>query len=293
MMKICIDDYLLEKYLDSEKEFFDYETSNVSTDNIVDVTKTGTGYYDDFLSADKNKHLQEESNLTGKIISMSPEEYYKKCAESIFECSVNELKSSRQADTGVIEKLKAVLLKYKRKLCIPVIDYAGKYQDGLHRMCAIGELYGWNFSVPVLVVDWYDKDLANNISNEEEQAKIDQENIEKAIDKSLKHSYKDINQFRDQLSAELSEVFKNDNRRKVPDHIELKETADDYSFTLFGYEYSIGKELVKVLLTDNRDLLDNVIKDTSLETNSQRSKHECINCPKFKFKLVESIDYSL
>lgn len=142
-------------WLDEELKIRDYRTESIEADslNIIDCKKASVLYYQNFLDDEGKKFMLEQLGLSSKIIKMSPNQYYKCCADKIMRCSVNRLKSTRGSDIRTLEKLKAVILKHKKKLCIPMINFSMISQEGLHRMYVIGELYGWDFKVPVLVVN--------------------------------------------------------------------------------------------------------------------------------------------
>lgn len=158
-----IDDTLKEAYLDAEQEYYDYGTAKTNGKDVIDLHKTGVSYYDDFLSPSKSEYLKTHKNLEGHVVMMSPEEYYTACSEYGFpysQPSVESLKANRRRDTKILDHLKNVLLKYKRRFPMPFINKADKGQEGLHRMMVVGDLYGWDHKVPVLIVDWADKQKA-------------------------------------------------------------------------------------------------------------------------------------
>ena len=41
---------LREAYLDKEQTIYDYGTAPIDGENVIDVTKTGMSYYNDFLN---------------------------------------------------------------------------------------------------------------------------------------------------------------------------------------------------------------------------------------------------
>ena len=134
--------------------------------NIFDTSTTGMSYYDNFLNEKDLAYMQQAKNLTGEIVMMSPKEYYERCSRDIFngQSSVEDLKLSREYskfkdNTSFIDKYKS-LMQSGTKFPLCTLNYANPTQEGLHRMYAAGELYGWNTKFPVLVVDNYDKELA-------------------------------------------------------------------------------------------------------------------------------------
>lgn len=127
----------------------------------------GNGEHDDhneFLDPEGLKYQQKNKNRTGDIVYMSPSEYFEKCAEMFRQTSnpnssVQSLKRSRgEYDRDSIEKYMADMKKGD-KFDIPYISFADGSQEGLHRMFCIGELYGWDTEVPVLVIEPYNQDV--------------------------------------------------------------------------------------------------------------------------------------
>ena len=136
--------------------------------NPFNTSTTGMSYYDNFLNEKDLDYMQQAKNLTGEIIMMSPNEYYEACSHDIFKgsgnSSVEDLKRQREHsrfkdNTLFIDKYKQ-LMQSGKKFDMCVLNYAKPTQEGLHRMYAAGELYGWDTRFPVLVVNDFDKDLA-------------------------------------------------------------------------------------------------------------------------------------
>jgi hypothetical protein len=119
---------------------------------------TDASYYNDFLNTKELKYMQEQKNRTGEIVMMSPNEYISECADHIFNgrVSVQELKDQRYASHT--ESGESLIAKYaddmrsgdKFPLCY--LNYVNGGQEGLHRMMAAGEAFGWDTKFPVLVV---------------------------------------------------------------------------------------------------------------------------------------------
>jgi hypothetical protein len=119
---------------------------------------TGMSYYDNFLDTKNLEYMRSHKNRTGEIVYMTPEEYYYRCAEDIFGVTVDYLKDSRKYRADKIEKYKEDMLNGDVfPLCM--LNYADKGQEGLHRMLAAGEAFGWDIEYPVLVVSVYDEEL--------------------------------------------------------------------------------------------------------------------------------------
>ena len=253
------DDYIFEKYLDSEEQYYDYGTSAVTGTEIVDVHKTGMSFYDEFLTSSGREYLENKKNLSGKSVYMSPDEYYNKCATRIFNTTVEKLKQEREADKRTLAKLKNVLQVYKRKLCMPMINYADRGQEGLHRMYVIGELYGWNHKVPVLVVDWHDKEKHEQEAAEKKKHKIDL-NVEKAVTRAYKYRYKNLDEFEQQLQWELDKVFEFSDEISTPVTFELK-SSPSLILVFNGYEYPIEEDEINFVEESEEDKLDDIEVD--------------------------------
>lgn len=225
-----------ERYLDDEEQYWDYGTEQITNPNdIIDTTKSGHGSdIDIFLTKSGADKMEKEENRKGEIVMMSPDEYYSECSNYAWVNSSNtpeRLKRGRRADKETLEKLKNVLTQYKRKFCIPYIDYASPGQEGLHRMMVIGDLYGWDFKVPVLTI---------RVADEEEEARRElkrkQWNIKMMVDdactKAFYYNYKDIDEFREQLQWELDRKFE----------------YSDYLTPPIDFEVSIDGEIIKVIV---------------------------------------------
>ena len=113
-------------------------------------------YYNDFLNPKDLEYMQKAKNRTGEVVKMTPEEYYESCAKDIFNVTVDHLMKSRKVDETLIDKYKDAM-KSGDVFPLCSIDYANKTQEGLHRMLAAGEEFGWDIKYPVLVVTVFDK----------------------------------------------------------------------------------------------------------------------------------------
>lgn len=123
---------------------------------------TDTSYYNDFLNAKDLKDMQEQENRTGEVVLMTPEEYVRECADKIFKGRVTpkELIAQRYAsktEDGILLIDKYIAdMKHGDKFPLCYLNYPSSAQEGLHRMIAAGEAYGWSTEFPVLVVTAYD-----------------------------------------------------------------------------------------------------------------------------------------
>lgn len=277
-----IKDNIFEGYLDSEENYYDYGTASVSGNDVVDTTKTGVPYYQDFLSPSKLKYMQEEKNLTGKIVMMSPEEYYQRCAKDIFNTTAESLKRQREHDKGTLQELVNVLTVYKRKLCLPFLNYADNSQEGLHRMYVLGELYGWNTKQPVLVVTHFDEERAAREKESKKQAEFEH-HVERAIKDALMYNYRELDEFEDQLNWSLEKEFRYiDGYEDVT--CSVKELEDSLIVTVLGTEFTVDKDDIRLIdavdnsadldTTDDEDIefLDKYLPDWRERSEEEQNK---------------------
>ena len=80
----------------------DYPTGKITNNNPIDTTYSETSYARNFLNASDLKYMQEHKNRTGKIVQMSPNEYYRICGKDIFKCGAESLKRQRANDPDII-----------------------------------------------------------------------------------------------------------------------------------------------------------------------------------------------
>lgn len=139
---------------------FDIVDSTLFT-NTPFVPDTDVPYYNEFLNSKELDYKQRAKNRTGKIVLMSPTEYFNECSQHGFSngpVDVNHVIQGRRADKESIQWLENHM-KQGGKFYLPYIDYAAHSQEGLHRMMVAGDLYGWDTKFPVLVVTVYDEDV--------------------------------------------------------------------------------------------------------------------------------------
>lgn len=152
-MRFILVESLCEAYLDPEERFWDYHTASVSGNNIFDTTKTGTAYYDTFLSDNEDRdELRQIKGIDGKIVDMTPNEYFEECGK-IFQTSAQEEIEYALSNKETIEHLKEVITKYKKRFPITMLNYDSQTQEGRHRMAVAGELFGYDTKFPVLIVE--------------------------------------------------------------------------------------------------------------------------------------------
>lgn len=233
-----------------EKEFYDYKTAPVVGDNVIDLHKTGMSYYDDFLSNDSKiiNYLKDKKNLKGDIVLMSPKEYFEECAEYGFpggRRSYHELISQRRRDTKTLTHLENVLKIYKKRFPMPVLNKADNAQEGLHRMMVVGDLFGWDHKVPVLVVDYEDKQLAFEVSKKQRIQRIEY-NIKKAVHETLLYKFSNIEELKQQLQWELDKQFDyNGDDISVPVDFDLTTVDDSFVISIGAAKYEFDYDDVQ------------------------------------------------
>lgn len=139
---------LNEAYLDPEEKFWDYKTKAIEPGQYIDTTRNEIRWVDDML---EDPSYYEKKGYTARIIDMSPEQYFEECAK-LFGNSVDAQKRQIAADTGVLDNLTQVIKKYNKRFPIPFINIKDRTQEGRHRMYVLGELFGWDKKVPVLII---------------------------------------------------------------------------------------------------------------------------------------------
>lgn len=189
-----------KRLLKEDTEFYDYKTAPVdlSKGDVIDTTKVGMSYYDDYLDEKEADYLLKKTGTVGKIVMMSPQKYYEECATKIFNTSVDKLKRSRYAEEETLSHLKNVLTKYGKKFPLPFLNYADHQQEGLHRMTVIGDMFGWDHEVPVLVVDYKDESERQRIEKQNHDDEVSKE-IRNAVNKALEYRYDNMYEIEDEL----------------------------------------------------------------------------------------------
>ena len=192
-----------EASIDPDGKYTDFGTGKVTSDNIFD-DKTHISFYDTFFT--DPKYMAEKENLKGHIEMMSPKEYYEECANKIFNCSFESLVNGRKRDTVVNDEIKEIIVRYKRQVFLPYLNYANKNQEGLHRMLVAAELFGWDHKFPVLIIEWADEELAQQRKKAKEEDRI-RKYIRDAVDSSLHYNYDKIEEFEEECKAQVDYKF--------------------------------------------------------------------------------------
>ena len=220
-------------YLDKEEKFYDYGTGRVSGKDVIDITKTGTSFYDDFLTNKGREYLKNKHNLKGEIQYMTPNEYFSACGKYGFprgDISPETLKHQRANDVNTIEHLKEVILKYKKKFPLPYINIADRGQEGLHRFYVIGELFGWDsHKYPVLIITHADEEEAKKRELAKRANEISS-NIRYAIKDTLRYYFESFDEFKEQLQWSLDEHFRFDDSIEKPVEFSIVEDPDDPNY---------------------------------------------------------------
>ena len=183
---------------------FDYHTGTVSGDDAIDTTTSETSWARGHIPGDPSYDYNVNyKNQKGTIINLSPNEYYERCAAG-FNTTVDRLKKSR--DDGGIPELIDVIKVRKKKFPLPYINYTGRFsQEGLHRMYALGEIYGWDHKFPVLIIDYADKELHNRQEKErmEYYTNWDKDLLNRAVNSVIDDTYSGYSEFADALEEEI------------------------------------------------------------------------------------------
>ena len=251
-----------------EQEFYDYKTAPVVGKDVIDLHRTGISYYDDFLSRDTYtlNYLKNEKNLVGTVVKMSPDEYYQACSEYGFinsNPSVEKLKLERRRDEKTLQHLRDVLTIFKRRFPMPMLNKAANSQEGLHRMMVVGDMFGWDYKVPVLVVDWADKQKAYETAKRKRIERIEY-NIKRAVIDALLYKFTNIDELREQIQWELDKQFEYSSDIDTPVQFELTsdESCKCFIVSIGAASYEFDYDDVKFIdVTDDLDVDDIELDD--------------------------------
>lgn len=245
-----------------------YHTSTANGSDIFDTNYSETSYAQSFLNPSELKYQQEYKNRTASIKYMSPEEYYKICADR-FKVPVSSLKKQRgEYDRDEIKYLIRVVKEAHKKFPLTYIDYTTEdSQEGLHRMYAAAEMFGWDTKFPVLVIDWLDKDLHIKQEKQRRENEI-RDNIEEAVKKACHYQYENYEQFEDELQWTINSEFEYFNgvnpNEDVRFTVEYK--GDECCVSVFSVSYIFDKNKIKIVeeYENTDDLKDIDIDDDIL-----------------------------
>ena len=195
-----------------------YIRTSTTTDNVFDTTTTHMSYYDRFLDAKELKYMQEAKNLDGKIVYMTPDEYFKGAAKIFdYKYTPKQLEDQR-SDSLLPEYVEAMKNGAKFPLCF--LNYADSGQEGLHRMLAAKKAFGPNVKYPVLVVTPYDQELW-------EEQKLIQE-----INNFERYEFSDLIEDMERDLGDWSERPPADLAEKAEEYIQRRATNRGYDITV-------------------------------------------------------------
>ena len=247
-----------DRYLDPEQKFYNYRTADVNGSDIFDTRKASNSDSQSILDGDT--YWKENKNTVSKIVRMSPKEYFTACAKDVFKKPVANIINQWRQDKGTLEHLKEVITKYKKKFPLPYIDYArmrNPSQEGLHRMMVAGDLFGWDTKFPVQIIDWYDKDKADEEKKAYHKANIERM-INKGIDKSLRYVYYNQDELKDQLYSDIEDAL---------------EYEDEFEGKKFKLDLSRNKRNDGYIVTIN-DTYTCEINDSDIIMNNRTKKDD-------------------
>ena len=142
-----------------------YIRTSTSSDIVDKSLFAGTPFtwkkasgYEDYLNPDKVDYYKNNKNRVGKIVMMTPTEYVNECVKFFKNRSSFQELIDQRTDDYLPQYEEAMRNGDKFPLCY--IDYTYG-QEGLHRMIAAGNVFGWDTEFPVLVVTVYDQDKEN------------------------------------------------------------------------------------------------------------------------------------
>ena len=252
---------LEEASIDPDGKYTDFGTGKVTGDNIFD-DRTHISYYDDLFT--DPEYMEREKNLKGHIEKLSPKEYFDICSKEIFrDSSVDDLIRSRKADPRVLEEIKEIVVKYKRQVFLPYINYAERNQEGLHRMLVAAELFGWDHKFPVLIIEWADEERANRWERERIESRLRME-IEDAVKNSLRYEFNSLEEFEDEVKAQVTHNFDYMNR-KVESFSITNNNDGTTDVSVNGVVYQFDTDQIKInpsIDSDDEDIdWDNIELD--------------------------------
>lgn len=252
-------------------EYHDYKTQDISDNKYIDVTKSEMSHYQDYL--DEPEETNKYHKTSSKIVEMTPREYFEECAK-IFDSTFEKQYRQIELDSQVIDKLKTVILKLKKKFPIVVLNYDYNTQEGRHRMFTLGELFGWDeHKYPVLVIE-----------STEEGIKYKKENrIFKALrdisNKQLEYTYTSLDNF----IIDLEYAFED----KLHDYLDTysKPSITEYrggvKVSFDGVDYNIDDYEIKID-PNKDDSWDDMIDDLDID--------DILNDPEYK-ELLKYTDH--
>ena len=257
------------------KDMYDYHTGKITGNNIFDTTTTGVSFYNDLIPGSPDEqYYKKEKNLYGKIVNLTPQQYFEACVKYAFpNSSVDKLKQERQRDTDSLETIKTVI-DNGVQLPMTIVNIAQQTQEGLHRMYVVGEMFGWDSnSYPVLIIDYFDKDRQKNIDKLKHDNEIEQR-IKEAVLEACEYKYSSFEDFVEELQWTINSSFKYyDEFEDVEDiPFEIKKenelitvTVLDVPFIFNESDINITSDKPEIDDLDDLDLDDILIDDMDIE----------------------------
>lgn len=118
---------------------------------VINTSKTGMSYYDDFLNKKDHDYKKLAKGLKGEIVMMTPEEYIQRLGKDIFHCSRE--RTMRGVNWNNVKEY-AAKMAAGTKFNLPFLDLANQTQEGRHRALAAAEVGATK--IPILVITKYD-----------------------------------------------------------------------------------------------------------------------------------------
>lgn len=199
-----------------------------------------SNYYQQRL--DNSSYMENRYKITTNVEQMTPLEYYEQCSH-LFNSTISALKASRlEKGREYIDELINVIEGPNNQFPMCYIDFVNKNQEGLHRMYALGELYGWSkVKFPVLVV----------IRTEKQKEELEEEYLEEktwlALQDVLKSKYLNVNEFIDELKNQINREI------KYEVHPQIKYIDDKVSVKINGFLFEYDNIKVKHETKEDRD----------------------------------------
>lgn len=197
-------------------------------------------YYDNFLNPKDLAYMEDAKNRTGKIVYMTPEEYYEACVEYCFpDTTVERLKEERTFDSESL-KYHNELLDRGEKFNLCFINKTNNGQEGLHRMMVVGNRYGWNNTkYPVLIVSYLDEEIEKELELRRNISEFEFNYMDDIVDYVLWSNYyledvENTEQWRQDFCQKLSERTKDELDKDILFDCEFE--GDDLWIWIINYE---------------------------------------------------------
>lgn len=257
--------FIIEDFLDPEKQFYDYKTKEIKNDQYIDLDKFSNTETEYLYKQIKDG---QKPDMKADIVYMSPREYLE-ATSYIFNHSYQDELRQMRADNVVINHLADVIKIYNRMYPLPHINYTSTdnegrgSQEGRHRLYTLGKLFGFDKKYPILIISY--KDPAKQLQKYKTEIRDkDIDNIHEILDEYLyetnnwKWDYSDLMFELDDIEYKLHKFINEDY------NYELKDTQIDSMNDQIILTYDFGPYSIKYFI-DTLDL-DNV-KINNIEVN--------------------------